>query len=36
MTLDRYSHAIPHLQTEAAALIDVRLRAMLGEAHAAS
>lgn len=30
MTLDRYSHAIPHLQTEAAALMDTRLRALLG------
>lgn len=31
MTLDRYSHAIPHLQTEAAQLLDIRLRALLGE-----
>lgn len=31
MTLDRYSHAIPHLQTEAAALLDARLRALLGQ-----
>ncbi len=30
MTLDRYSHAIPHLQTEAASLMDGRLRALLG------
>jgi len=30
ITLDRYSHAIPHLQTEAAALMDARLRALLG------
>lgn len=28
ITLDRYSHAIPHLQTEAAALMDTRLKAL--------
>lgn len=31
MTLDRYSHAVPHLQSEAADLMDVRLRALLGD-----
>ena len=36
MTLDRYSHAVPHLQDEAAALLDLRLRALLGEDVAAS
>lgn len=36
MTLDRYSHAVPHLQDEAAALLDLRLRALLGEDIAAS
>ena len=28
LTLDRYSHAIPHLQTEAAAVMDTQLRAL--------